>query len=183
MKKILFTMTTLIMMALCVASCGDDDNNTTNPEQPKHGDMMFQGTSVFNVETTGYADATQEGDKVYLTLSGAAKKQAEIVIPDLTYTMSGGGRSMTIKSFTANSGKEYTMTGSFQTGDMAFEWAEGGFSTTTIGADGNEKTVTGTISAKYDHKAKKLVVSITNFRYGNMPMTMRYDFEGEFVAQ
>ena len=181
MKKILFTMTTLIMMALCVASCGDDDNNTTNPEQPKHGDMMFQGTSVFNVETTGYDDATQEGDKVYLTLSGAAKKQAEIVIPDLTYTMSGGGHAMTIKSFTANSGKEYTQVGTYP--NLYFEWEAGDFTTTTTGTDGNEKIVSGKISAKYYHIAKKLVVSITNFRYGNMPMTMRYDFEGVFVAQ
>ena len=144
-----------------------------------HGAMNFVGTSTFYVINMQESTTThQENDCVTLTLTGEGNKQAEIVIPDMQYDMNGN--IMTLKSFTANSGVEYTMTGSFQTGDMAFEWAEGGFSTTTTGADGNEKTVTGTISAKYGHSTKKLEVAV-DFNYGSMPFAIHYEMSGDYL--
>ena len=143
-----------------------------------HGAMNFVGTSTFYVINMQESTTThQENDCVTLTLTGEGNKQAEIVIPDMQYDMNGN--IMTLKSFTANSGVEYTMTGSFQTGDMAFEWAEGGFSTTTTGADGNEKTVTGTISAKYGHSTKKLEVTV-DFNYGSLPWPIHYEIVGDY---
>ncbi len=144
-----------------------------------HGAMNFAGTSTFYVVGMESTTTTNtENDKVVLTLVGEGSKQAEIVIPDMEYNMNGN--IMTVKSFTANSGVEYTMTGSFQTGDMAFEWEEGEFSTTTTGVDGNTKAVTGKIKAKYAHNAKKLEVS-TTFTYGAMPFSIHYEINGDYL--
>ena len=144
-----------------------------------HGAMNFVGTSTFYVVQMQTATTTQtENDKVTLTLTGEGSKLASIVIPDMQYDMNGN--IMTIKSFTANSGVEYAMTGSYMTGDMVFEWAEGDFSTTTTGADGNTKNVAGKISAKYAHNAKQLEVSL-NFTYGAMPFEIHYEMTGNYV--
>ena len=151
---------------------------TTALMAQSHGAMNFVGTSTFWVDGMESTTTTNvENDKVVLTLVGDGKKQAEIVIPDMEYNL--GGNIMELKSFTANSGVEYTMTGSFVTGDMAFEWAEGDFSTTTIGADSKTKNISGKISAKYNHSAKKLEVSAT-FSYGSMPWPIHYGIVGDY---
>ena len=143
-----------------------------------HGAMNFVGTSTFYVINMQESTTThQENDCVTLTLTGEGNKQAEIVIPDMEYDMNGN--IMTLKSFTANSGVEYTMTGSFKTGDMAFDWAEGDFTTTTTGADGQTKNISGKISAKYNHSAKQLEVSAT-FTYGAMPWPIHYEIVGDY---
>ena len=182
MKKNLFFMGLMLLgMSLGVVSCGDDDDNVVTPTEDKkqnHGAMNFVGTSTFYVVGMQESTTTSKGgDNVQLTLTGDSKKQAEIVIPDMAYNMNG--KDMIVKSFTANSGVEYTMTGSYQTGDMAFEWAEGEFSTTTTGTDGNTKEVKGTISAKYSHTAKKLDV-VVEFTYGAMPMAIHYELSGDY---
>lgn len=164
MKK-LFTLTFLLTLALTLSA-------------QNHGAMNFVGTSTFYVVGMQESTTTQvENDKVVLTLTGEGNKQAEIVIPDMGYNHQGS--EMSLKSFTANSGVEYTMTGSFSTGDMAFDWAEGDFTTTTTGADGNMKTVTGKISANYGHNSKKLKVT-AEFKYGAMPLTIHYEIEGDY---
>ena len=146
-----------------------------------HGAMNFVGTSTFYVVGMQEATTTQvENDKVVLTLTGEGNKQAEIVIPDMVYNMNGN--LMELKSFTANSGVEYTMTGSFKTGDMAFDWAEGNFTTTTTGADNQTKTVTGKISANYGHNSKKLKVT-AEFKYGAMPWPIHYEIEGDYYKE
>jgi len=146
-----------------------------------HGAMNFVGTSTFYVVGMQETTTTQvENDRVVLTLTGEGSKQAEIVIPDMVYNMNGN--LMELKSFTANSGVEYTMTGSFMTGDMAFDWAEGDFTTTTTGADNQTKTVTGKISANYGHNSKKLKVT-AEFKYGAMPWPIHYEMEGDYYKE
>ena len=146
-----------------------------------HGAMNFVGTSTFYVVGMQETTTTQvENDKVVLTLTGEGNKQAEIVIPDMVYNMNGN--LMELKSFTANSGVEYTMTGSFKTGDMAFDWAEGNFTTTTTGADGQTKNVAGKISANYGHNSKKLKVT-AEFSYGAMPWPIHYEIEGDYQRE
>ena len=143
-----------------------------------HGAMNFVGTSTFYVVGMQESTTTQvENDKVILTLTGTGSKQAEIVFPDMGYNHQGS--EMSLKSFTANSGVDYVMTGSFMTGDMAFDWAEGEFSTTTTGADGFEKAVSGKLSAKYAHSAQKFEVT-TEFTYGAMPFPIHYEFVGNY---
>jgi hypothetical protein len=145
-----------------------------------HGAMNFVGTSTFYVVGMQEATTTQvENDRVVLTLTGEGSKLADIKIPDMNYNMQGN--IMELKSFTANSGVEYTMTGSFKTGDMAFDWAEGDFTTTTTGADGQTKTVAGKISANYGHNSKKLKVT-AEFKYGAMPWPIHYEIEGDYVS-
>lgn len=182
MKKNLFLMGLMLLgMSLGVVSCGDDDDNVVTPTEDKkqnHGAMNFVGTSTFYVVSMQDETTTNKvDDNVQLTLTGEGNKQAEIVIPDMEYNMNGN--IMTVKSFTANSGVEYTMKGSYQTGDMAFEWAEGDFTTTTTGADNKEKTVSGKISAKYNHAAKQLDV-VVEFKYGAMPFPIHYALSGEY---
>ena len=151
---------------------------TTALMAQSHGAMNFVGTSTFYVVGMESTTTTNvENDKVVLTLVGDGTKQAEIVIPDMEYNL--GGNIMELKSFTANSGVEYTMTGSFKTGDMAFDWAEGDFTTTTTGADGQTKNISGKISAKYNHSAKQLEVSAT-FTYGAMPWPIHYEIVGDY---
>ncbi|MBQ9237244.1 MAG: hypothetical protein IJ183_04950 [Prevotella sp.] len=146
-----------------------------------HGAMAFVGTSTYYVVGMESSTMTNtENDKVVLTLTGDGSKQASIVIPDMEYDLSGN--LMSLRSFTANSGVEYVMTGSYMTGDMAFEWAEGDFSTTTIGADGNVKNVAGKISAKYAHNAKKFEMS-AEFTYGAMPFPIHYEIVGDYVKE
>ena len=153
---------------------------TVSAMAQQHGAMNFVGTSTFYVVGMQETTTTQvENDRVVLTLTGEGSKQAEIVIPDMNYNMQGN--IMELKSFTANSGVEYTMTGSFKTGDMAFDWAEGDFTTTTTGADSQTKTVTGKISANYGHSSKKLKVT-AEFKYGAMPWPIHYEIEGDYVS-
>ena len=144
-----------------------------------HGAMNFVGTSTFYVVGMQETTTQVENDRVVLTLTGEGSKLADIKIPDMNYNMQGN--IMELKSFTANSGVEYTMTGSFKTGDMAFDWAEGDFTTTTTGADSQTKTVTGKISANYGHSSKKLKVT-AEFKYGAMPWPIHYEIEGDYVS-
>ena len=152
---------------------------TVSAMAQQHGAMNFVGTSTFYVVGMQETTTQVENDRVVLTLTGEGSKLAEIVIPDMNYNMQGN--IMELKSFTANSGVEYTMTGSFKTGDMAFDWAEGDFTTTTTGADGQTKTVTGKISANYGHSSKKLKVT-AEFKYGAMPWPIHYEIEGDYVS-
>jgi hypothetical protein len=151
---------------------------TVSAMAQQHGAMNFVGTSTFYVVGMQETTTQVENDRVVLTLTGEGNKQAEIVIPDMNYNMQGN--IMELKSFTANSGVEYTLTGSFATGDMAFEWAEGDFTATTTGADGYVKNISGKISAKYAHSAKKLEVS-TTFNYGAMPFPIHYEIVANYV--
>ncbi|MBO5586668.1 MAG: hypothetical protein J5914_03140 [Prevotella sp.] len=154
---------------------------TVSAMAQQHGAMNFVGTSTFYVVGMQEATTTQvENDKVVLTLTGEGSKLADIKIPDMNYNMQG--TIMELKSFTANSGVEYTMTGSFKTGDMAFDWAEGDFTTTTTGADGQTKTVAGKISANYGHNSKKLKVT-AEFKYGGMPFPIHYEIEGDYQKE
>ncbi len=151
---------------------------TVSAMAQNHGAMNFVGTSTFYVVGMQETTTTQvENDRVVLTLTGEGSKLADIKIPDMNYNMQGN--IMELKSFTANSGVEYTMTGSYKTGDMAFDWAEGDFTTTTTGADGQTKTVAGKISANYGHSSKKLKVT-AEFKYGAMPWPIHYEIEGDY---
>jgi hypothetical protein len=154
---------------------------TVSAMAQQHGAMNFVGTSTFYVVGMQETTTTQvENDKVVLTLTGEGSKLADIKIPDMNYNMQGN--IMELKSFTANSGVEYTMTGSYMTGNMAFDWAEGDFTTTTTGADGQTKTVTGKISANYGHNSKKLKVT-AEFKYGGMPFPIHYEIEGDYQKE
>lgn len=87
---------------------------------------------------------------------------------------------MTIKSFTV-SGLTYTMTGNYQTGDMAFEWNASGLTTTTIGTDGLEKSITvSALKAKYTHTTGELSLELT-FNYGTMPYALTYEIDGFYT--
>lgn len=175
MKKNLFFIV-LMALGVCLGfvSCGSDDDDTTpNGESRNHGAMSFVGTSKFYV--VGMQDDTSvsiSGDQVELTLVGVGNKQAEIIFPDMEYNHNG--TDMVVKSFTANTGVDYTMTGSYPTGDMAFDWEEGEFTATTTGVDGNPKTITGKLSARYVHSTKKFDV-VAEFKYGSMPMAIHYE--------
>ena len=154
---------------------------TVSAMAQNHGAMNFVGTSTFYVVGMQETTTTQvENDRVVLTLTGEGSKLADIKIPDMNYNMQGN--IMELKSFTANSGVEYTMTGSYMTGNMAFDWAEGDFTTTTTGADGQTKTVTGKISANYGHSSKKLKVT-AEFKYGAMPWPIHYEIEGDYYKE
>lgn len=153
---------------------------TVSAMAQNHGSMNFVGTSTFYVVGMQETTTQVENDRVVLTLTGESSKLADIKIPDMNYNMQGN--IMELKSFTANSGVEYTMTGSFKTGDMAFEWAEGDFTATTTGADGQTKTVTGKISANYGHSSKKLKVTV-EFKYGAMPWPIHYEIEGDYQKE
>ena len=153
---------------------------TVSAMAQQHGAMNFVGTSTFYVVGMQETTTQVENDRVVLTLTGEGSKLADIKIPDMNYNMQGN--IMELKSFTANSGVEYTMTGSFKTGDMAFDWAEGDFTTTTTGADGQTKTVAGKISANYGHNSKKLKVT-AEFKYGGMPFPIHYEIEGDYQKE
>ena len=173
-KNLFFTVLAALCMCLGFVSCGDDDNTSgQGGDSRDHGDMTFVGTSKFYVVgMEGETSTTTYGDKVELTLVGEGKKQAEIIFPEMTYVYNG--REMVVSSFKANTGVEYTMTGTPAEGNMEFDWEEGEFTATTTGADGNPKTIIGRLSAKYSHSAKKFDV-VAEFKYGAMPMGIHYE--------
>lgn len=140
-----------------------------------HGAMNFIGNSEFYLPAMKEQTLTKTvKDAVQVTMNA---NDQSITIPDMVYTQMG----MTIKSFTI-SGLTYTMTGSYPTGDMAFEWNADNFTTTTTGTDGKEKTITGSaLKAKYTHATGELTLEIT-FKYGTMPMALTYNIDGFYTA-
>lgn len=140
-----------------------------------HGAMNFIGNSEFYLPTMKEQTLTKTvKDAVQVTMNA---NDQSITVPDMTYAQMG----MTIKSFTI-SGLTYTMTGSYPTGDMAFEWNADNFTTTTTGTDGKEKTITGSaLKAKYTHTTGELTLEIT-FTYGTMPMALTYSIDGFYTA-
>ncbi len=140
-----------------------------------HGAMNFIGNSEFYLPTMKEQTLTKTvKDAVQVTMNSDYQS---ITIPDMTYATMG----MTIKSFTIT-GLSYTMTGSYPTGDMAFEWSTDYFATKTVGTDGNEKTITGSaLRAKYTHATGEFILEIT-FKYGDMPMPLTYDIDGFYTA-
>lgn len=140
-----------------------------------HGAMNFIGNSEFYLPAMKEQTLTKTvKDAVQVTMNA---NDQSITIPDMVYTQMG----MTIKSFTI-SGLTYTMTGSYPTGDMAFEWNADNFTTTTTGTDGKEKTITGSaLKAKYTHATGELTLEIT-FTYGTMKMPLTYSIDGFYTA-
>lgn len=140
-----------------------------------HGAMNFIGNSEFYLPTMKEQTLTKTvKDDVQVTMNSDYQS---ITVPDMTYAAMG----MTIKSFTIT-GLSYTMTGSYSTGDMAFEWSTDYFATKTVGTDGNEKTITGSaLKAKYTHATGEFTLEIT-FKYGAMPMALTYNIDGFYTA-
>lgn len=140
-----------------------------------HGAMNFIGNSEFYLPTMKEQTLTKTvKDDVQVTMNSDYQS---ITVPDMTYAAMG----MTIKSFTIT-GLSYTMTGSYPTGDMAFEWSTDYFATKTVGTDGNEKTITGSaLKAKYTHATGEFTLEIT-FKYGAMPMALTYNIDGFYTA-
>ncbi len=139
-----------------------------------HGEMNFVGNSEFYLPDMKDMTMTKTvKDTVKVNMGDDSQS---ITVPDMTYP----AYKMTIKSFTV-SGLTYTMTGSYQTGDMAFEWSADQFSTTTIGTDGLEKAVTGSaLKAKYVHSTGEFTLEFT-FNYGTMPYALSYSIDGFYT--
>ncbi len=140
-----------------------------------HGAMNFIGNSEFYLPDMKDNTLTQTvKDTVSVTMGDNSQS---ITVPDMTYA----AYNMTIKSFTV-SDLSYTMTGSYATGDMAFEWNADKFTTTTTGADGSEKTITGSnLKAKYTHSTGEFTFEVT-FQYGKMPNSLTYSIDGFYTT-
>lgn len=156
------------LIAVCVAAL--------SAMAQMHGDMKFIGNAQFYLPAMQAQTLTNiKKDTVKVTMGTDTQS---ITFPDMTYA----AMNMTIKSFTVPN-LTYTMTGSYMTGDMAFTWSSDGFTVTTVGSDGQEKTVRGTaLSAKYTHVTGSLEVAVT-FTYGTMPMSLAYSLDGYYTVQ
>ncbi len=139
-----------------------------------HGAMNFIGNSEFYLPDMKDNTLTQTvKDTVSVTMGDNSQS---ITVPDMTYA----AFNMTIKSFTV-SDLSYTMTGSYATGDMAFEWNADNFTTTTTGTDGFEKTIIGSnLKAKYTHSTGEFSLEVT-FQYGAMPYLLTYSIDGFYT--
>lgn len=140
-----------------------------------HSNMNFIGNAEFylpSMQAQTQTAIVKDTVKVHM-----GSDTQTITVPDMVYA----SMNMTIKSFDI-AGLTYTMTGSYQTGDMAFTWSTSDYSTTTTGTDGQEKAVKVTsMSAKYTHTTGELTLSV-DFTYGSMPFPLHYEATGYYTT-
>ena len=141
----------------------------------QHSAMNFVGSADFYIATMKNQTYTNiNKDTVKVTLGTG---NASFALPKMVYQ----AMNVTVAPFTL-SDLTYKMTGSFQTGDMAFTWAnDGDIKTTTTDATGTEKEVTVTsFSATYTHTTGELTLAMT-FKYGSMPFAITYETKGYYT--
>ena len=123
----------------------------------QHGAMNFIGTGTFYVPSMKDQSLTTNiKDTVVVEMT--ENNTASITLPKMVYT--GLGSALTVNPFTV-SGASWSM-------DMATfvsSWPEQSFTTTTIGIDGFEKSITGTLQAAYIHSSGAFELTVT-FNYG-----------------
>ena len=137
-----------------------------------HGPMRFVGDATFSAMG---ASKEQKKDTLVVEMGNkSAGTSDKITVPDMVYSP-----NMVIKSFTVD-GLAYTMVGQYP--NMYFEWSTDNFSTTTIGTDGQEKQVSGKLSAQYYHTSGKFAVTV-EFTYGAAPHSMTYTCESAFYLK
>ena len=150
MKKI-FTL----IVALAATVCGFAQSSSMN--FIGNGDMDV-------VNTTGYGVTTVKDTLKVQNMSMTAFT-ADIVVPDLKYTMPGSSTVMTLASFTIPSA-------TFTFANMTATFAEQDYSTTTVDASGKTKDVAGTFSGNYSAATGALTVDMT-IKYGTMWSVMQ----------
>lgn len=135
----------------------------------QHGSMNFVGNGYFGVPAY---DVTQDVFKDTVIVSD---NNTAITLPPMTYTT----MHMTIPSLKFE-GLSYTMTGSYATGDMAFNWKTDSIDT-DFDVDGATKHVTGSLDVTYTHATGALKVYV-NFKYGSMPANLTYEMTGYYTT-
>lgn len=123
--------------------------------------FTFIGSSDFYLPVMKDASLTKVAkDTLKFTLSTAS-----ITLPDMTYP----AMKSTVKSFTISG---LTLT---PNSDGTYSCTSTGYTSTTTGTDGKEKTITGTsLNATYNMTTGTLTLS-TTFTYGSMPMALTYE--------
>ncbi|MCM1078906.1 MAG: hypothetical protein NC344_04645 [Bacteroidales bacterium] len=143
-----------------------------------HGALKFIGNGEFYLPMMQEQTYTQTlKDVVTVNMS----ETQSFDIPSMAFDASGMGMGvMTITSFNVP-GLTYTLTGSYQEGNMEFEWNGANISTVAKDATGAEKAVTVTnFHAAYNHVQGKLNVSLS-FKYGAMPFELYYAAEAYYT--
>ena len=139
----------------------------------QHGAMNFIGTGTFYVPSMKDQSLTTNiKDTVVVEMT--ENNTASITLPKMVYT--GLGSALTVNPFTV-SGASWSM-------DMATfvsSWPEQSFTTTTIGIDGFEKSITGTLQAAYIHSSGAFELTVT-FNYGSMPFPLTYESTGYYTV-
>ena len=148
MKKIF----TLIVACIAAISAMADDVKTFTGHSEFYLPDMKEATLTTKVKDAVVLETNSDG--------------SHFTIPDMTYNFMG--TDMTIKSFIINV-ESMENIGKTDDGDVFITWNEDNFTTTTTGADGLEKAVTGTnFKAKLLGDKKELTVEFS-FKYGTMP--------------
>ena len=138
-------------------------------EAQNHGNMNFIGNSTFSAST-----ATQDNVKDTVVVGDG---NTSVTLPTMYYK----AMSMTLPSIKFID-LQYTMTGSFMTGDMAFVWTKEYADTIITLADGTEKHLKNvSLMVKYTHTTGELTVDVT-FTYGFMPFPLNYKQTGYYTV-
>ena len=137
-----------------------------------HGPMRFVGDATFSA--MGSSKEQKKDTMVVEMGDEKAGTSDKITIPDMVFSP-----EMVVKSFTVD-GLAYTIVGKYP--NMYFEWNTDNFSTTAIGTDGQEKQISGKLSAKYYHTLSKFAVTI-EFTYGAAPHSMTYTCESAYYLK
>lgn len=133
-----------------------------------HGDMNFIGSSTFSAST-----ASQDNLRDTVIVGDG---NTSVTLPVMVYKALG----MTLPSIKFTNLK-YVMTGSYQTGDMAFVW-EKQYADTIITVDGVEKHLKNVnLVVRYIHTSGELSV-VADFQYGVMPFPLHYEMTGYYTA-
>lgn len=139
-----------------------------------HGTLQFVGNGEFYLPAMQAQTQTATVKDTVTVTMGSETQSFDI--PDMYYA----SMNMTIKSFNIPD-LAYTMTGSYVNGNMAFEWHGENITTTTVGSDGSEKSITVTeFNASYTHASGELKMSLT-FTYGSMPFALAYSVEAYYT--
>ncbi len=136
----------------------------------QHGAMNFIGNGDFYVSNMKETTLTTNV-KDTIVVEMTENNTSNITLPQMIYN-----GNLTVNPFTIK-GATWAM-------DMATfvsTWAEQSFTTTTIGTDGFEKNVSGTLSAAYIHSTGAFQISVT-FSYGSMPMPVTYESTGYYTV-
>lgn len=139
------------------------------------GTLKFIGNGEFYLPAMQETTLTQTVKDAVTVNMGSETQSFDV--PSLYYA----AMNMTIYSFNIP-GLAFTMTGSYATGDMKFEWHGNDITTTSTAPDGSTKSVTITaFSAAYDHAKGKLNMSL-DFSYGSMPFPLHYAIEAYYTT-
>lgn len=134
-------------------------------------DYKFVGPSKFYVQSMAESTTVVTNkDTVKVNNLNVSQKTAEIVIPEMKYTIPGSTSSMTLASFTiTNPTMEYE--------NYVASFPEQDYSTSTVDASGATKNVEGKVSGTYGATTGILKLNVT-ILYGalkDMGMTIVYE--------